>query len=594
MTGVKRFLPYRIARRIAAYEPSYLWWSLPQIVTSSALPLLAVHVPKRILEVLTEGASIELCIAAILFYGGVLLLLRMLDAFLAAHGDLAAARFSARLRLEVAKTVTQLELQDMETSTRRTAIAMAGNAAALPSLLACVKQMVANGITVVGYAWIAVRVNVAFPLAILAVLGVKVWFSHLQFRFNKKARVLYAENDRVGDYLMGLAYLNAGAQKELRLNASENWFMGKILGYREKMLQLQYKDFRRYALFESVMACLVAGQSLMVLWILAERYADGAIGIADFTMYFSAVTALTAALGAFTQQIRAYREQALNFTDYERLTELLDAKRAAEQGSVAPIRGSRATVVFEDVTFAYPDTDKNVLEHLNLTVSSGERLMLVGRNGSGKTTLVKLLSKFYRPTSGRITLNGRDIWEIPDRAYYRALGAVFQDCKSFAFTLAENVSVSESPDRERLKSVFREIGLWEWIDALPAGMDTHLTRQFSSDGVEASGGQEQKLAIARALVKDAPLLILDEPTASLDAKAECGIYSDFERMARGKTVILISHRLAAAYLADRIVVLENGRVAESGTHKTLMERNGLYAEMYTKQSRPYHEAPTKG
>ena len=363
---------------------------------------------------------------------------------------------------------------------------------------------------------------------------------------------------------MGLAYFNNGAQKELRVNNLQKWFMEKILRYRGEMVRLQYKDFKRTALFESSMVVLMGAQSLVVLAILADSYLDGAMTIADFTMYFSAVTSLTVALNSLTQQIRHYNEQMLNFTDYKKLVDLL-AQTKVETASNTEIP-TQTEFVFHDVTFAYPGSDKNVLEHLNLTIRNGEKLMIAGVNGSGKTTLIKLLCKLYHPTSGRITLNGQDIWSIPNEVYYHTIGAVFQDYRNFAFTLAENVSLKEEADSKRIHEIFHELGLGMFIDDLPDGIDTNLTRQFSSNGVELSGGQDQKIAIARAIYKDSPLLILDEPTASLDVKAENKIYADFGRMTKGKTTVFISHRLAAAMLADRIVVMDGGLITENGSH----------------------------
>lgn len=574
-----------ILRLIAAKEPSYLIWSLPQIIINSALSLLAVYVPKRILETLTGVGTFEKTVQVILFYGILLLLLKMINSYLSNRSNLAAAKFASETRFEIGRITMQLEMKDIETASQRKVIQMANNVAGLTGILGVVRQIVSNIITIAGLAFIAVRLNVLFLLTIAVVFTVKILFSYSQFRFNVKARELYAKNDRVGDYLMGLAYSDNGAQKELRVNNLRDWFMKKILRYRERMVRLQYKDFKRNALFESIMAVLMGTQSFIVLATLADSYLDGAITIADFTMYFSTVTSLTVALNGLTQQIRRYNEQVLNFTDYKKLVDLL-AQTKVENVTCTEIP-TQTEFVFHDVTFAYPGSDKNVLERLNLTIHNGEKLMIVGENGSGKTTLIKLLCKLYRPTSGYITLNGQNIWSIPNEIYYRTIGAVFQDYRNFTFTLAENVSLAEDTDNKRVYTIFDELGLGEFVDNLPDGMDTKLTRQFASNGVELSGGQGQKIAIARAIYKDAPMFILDEPTASLDVKAESEIYTAFGRMAKRRTTVFISHRLSAAKLADRIVVMNGGRIAENGSHTELLQCGGMYAEMFKAQSRAY-------
>ena len=574
-----------ILRLISKKEPFYLLWAILQIITSSTLPLLAVYIPKLILQTLTDNRPPVEIVRVILLYSTVLLLLKIFDSYFSNRSGLAAGRFAARMRIEIGEASMTLEMKDIETATQRKVIQMANNAAGLTEMLGVVRQIVSSIITIAGLAWIAVRMSALFLLAIVAVLSVKMWFSHLQFRFNRQARELHAKNDRVGDYLMGLAYFDHGAQKELRVNALQDWFMDKILGYRGEMIRLQYKDFNRNALFESLMAVAITAQSLIILLVLADSYLAGKISIADFTMYFSAVTALTASLNALTQQIRRYNEQMLSFTDYQKLVDLL--AQTNDEATLNVKIPECVEIAFHDVTFAYPGSNKNVLEHLRLNVRCGEKLMLVGANGSGKTTLIKLLCKLYRPTSGSITLNGRDIWSIPNETYYRIVGAVFQDYRNFSFTLAENVSLAGKTDNERVHSILSGLGLGKLMEDLPHGINTYLSRQFASDGVELSGGQDQKIAIARAVYKDAPLLILDEPTASLDAKAESEIYSDFNRMVKGKTAVFISHRLAAASLAERIVVLEEGRVSECGTHESLLRLNGAYAKMFAAQSQPY-------
>ncbi len=579
-------IPYEILRLLTEYEPSYLWWSLPQIVTSSLLPLLAVYMPKRILETLTDGSPYLSTARVIAIYCGILLLLRILNDFFSYNSELAAEQFAEHLRFEIGKITMRLEMKDIETATQREIIQMANNAAGLTEILGIIKQMLSNIISIAGLAWITVQLNAVFLLAIFVVLSVKTLFTCLQFKYRKKSRELSARNDRIGSYLNGLAYFNHGAEKELRLNNLQKWFMGKIVKYRGEMLRIQYREFRQYAIFESIMAVLMAVQSLVVLLLLGENYIDRTITIADFTMYFSAVTTLTTSLHAFTQQIRRYNEQVLNFIDYRKLLELLSRRENDTPGHSTGIP-KQIQIVFDDVSFAYPGSDKNALEHIRLTISDGEKLMLVGLNGSGKTTLIKLLCKLYRPTAGTITLNGQDIWSIPNRVYYQGVSAVFQDYKNFAFSLAENILLNETPERKRIAAILRELGMEEFLKTSPKGLDTCLTRNFDSDGVELSGGQDQKLAIARAIYKNTPLLILDEPTASLDAKAESELYMDFWKMARGKTAIFISHRLAASTLAERIAILENGKIVEYGSHTELLEHGGLYADMYAKQSRPY-------
>ena len=592
----KMNIPFAILRLIAAEEPAYLWWSVPQAVTGSLLPLLGVYTGKRILQSLTEGDEFRKTVGTVLICAVLMLLLMLADKLFSNRSSLAAERFAAKLRASVGRAAMELDMQDMEGAEQRKVIGMANNAAKLTGLLDIARQIVSLLITVAGLAAIAVTLTPLFLLTIAAVLGVKILFSCLQYRFNRRARELTGKNDRVLDYLNGVAYYQKGAQKELRVNALQDWFMGKVLCCRSEMVRMQFRDFRRNTLYGGIMSVLMAAQSAVVLLMLTDSYLAGEVTVAEFTMYFHTVTALSSALMNLTSQIRRYSEQVLNFIDHQKLADLRDRTKTEEIPRKMLPAGTE--IVFEDVSFTYPGGVKPILEHLNLTLRQGEKLMIVGPNGSGKTTLIKLLCRLYRPTAGRITLGGTDIWQIPADTYFRTVGAVFQDYRNFAFSLAENVSMSETGDAGRVEEILRALGLSELIAALPRGIETPLTRQFSADGVELSGGQDQKLAIARALYRDTPIIILDEPTASLDPQAESEIYGDFARMTRGKTAVFISHRLAAARLAQRILVLEGGRIAECGSHHELMKKNGMYAEMYRAQSRAYVEdsepQPTRG
>lgn len=583
--------PLGIVRIIAKYEPVYLVWSFPQILLNAALPLLYVYAPKLIIEKLTDisqctdGSPYTDVLRVILTYCGVLLAVNIVNQYLSGKSGFAADRFTKKLRFEIGKTVMRLDIEDMESASQRNIVGMANNAANLTGTLDIAQQMIANIITVTGLAVVAAKLDFVFFIAIIVVLCFKSVFTYARYAYNYKMREPRQKNQLVGAYLSGLAYFEHGAEKEIRVNNLQEWFLKKVKGYRRDMLKWQYHDFRMYALFDCIMAIMTAAESFLVLYLLSGKYMDGLISIADFTMYFSAVITITAALSSFTEQIGQYNKQLLNVRDYRKLMRLSEKHNTASGIHIE--NDESAEIVFHDVSFAYPGCEKCAIEHINLTIHDREKLVIVGLNGAGKTTLIKLLCKFYRPSSGKITYNGTDIWDIPNDEYYRMIAAVFQDYTNFAFSLAENISVAENCDTGKAGIILRELGLDGLVSGLPGGLNTCISKNFSKTGVELSGGEGQKLAIARAVYKDAPLLILDEPTASLDAKAESEIYDDFFRMSKDKTTIFISHRLAASTIADRIIVFENGNIVESGSHNDLLRKDGLYARMYMNQSRPY-------
>ncbi len=312
------------------------------------------------------------------------------------------------------------------------------------------------------------------------------------------------------------------------------------------------------------------------------------LSASQFLLYFSAITGFTAwVTGIMNQFTTLYRQtqgigtvlEYLNYPEPFRF-----------QGGRPLPDTSECELKMENVTFRYPGSDKNLFEHLNLTIRPGEKLAVVGLNGAGKTTLVKLLCGFYDPDEGRVTLNGIDIREFNRREYYGLLCAVYQEFSVLDVTVAENVAQRmEGIDRDRVWQCLDQAGLADFVRQLPNGLDTHVGRDVYLDGVLFSGGQTQRLMLARALYKGGPILVLDEPTAALDPIAESEIYQKYNDMTQGKTALFISHRLASTRFCDRIIFLADGTIAEEGTHWVLLEQGGEYAKLYEVQSRYYQE-----
>lgn len=255
-----------------------------------------------------------------------------------------------------------------------------------------------------------------------------------------------------------------------------------------------------------------------------------------------------------------------------------------------PQRHIAHKIELKNVSFRYPGTSRDVIKNMSVTFEPGETVVLVGLNGAGKTTLIKLITRLYDPTEGVILLDGHDIREYDISELYSIYGIIFQDFGRYAVSVRENVSFSDinSPiDDERVSKAAKESGAEDFIKNLPGGYDTALMRYFEEDGIELSTGQWQKLSVARAFYSDSDILILDEPTAALDAIAEQEIYSQFDSLRKDKTTIFVSHRLSSATTADKILVLEDGQIIESGTHRELMRKGGRYCELFSTQAQRY-------
>lgn len=248
---------------------------------------------------------------------------------------------------------------------------------------------------------------------------------------------------------------------------------------------------------------------------------------------------------------------------------------------------TKGVIEFRNVSFRYPGTKELVLDHVSLKIEPSEKIAVVGKNGSGKTTLVKLLCRLYEPEEGEILWNGKNIREYDLREWQKIFAIVFQDYSLLSLTLGQNVAASVQYEAERAKEVLQLAGFGERLNKLKKGLETVVYPEYEQDGVSFSGGEEQKIAIARAIYKGGQICILDEPTAALDPVSESRVYESFDEIVKGKTAVYISHRLSSCKFSDRIFVLDNGKIAESGTHEALLSQNGLYAQLWQAQAQYY-------
>ena len=289
------------------------------------------------------------------------------------------------------------------------------------------------------------------------------------------------------------------------------------------------------------------------------------------------------------------KQASWEVTDYRAVMEMKDSF-LHEAGEAVPDSQSALKIEFRDVSFRYDGAEGDTLSHVSFVMEAGEKLALVGHNGAGKTTLVKLLCGLYQPTGGKILVNDRDISKMQLEEYHRLISVLFQDVAPMAFSIEQNVvgCVEEEIDPERLKSSLQRAGLWEKVSGLTQGTKTCITQELDEGGIQFSGGETQKLLLARAIYKDAPLLVLDEPSSALDPIAESKMYEEYSNMTDGKTSLFISHRLASTKFCDRIFLLEQGKILEQGSHDALMEQQGRYRELYDIQSHYYQEEVTDG
>ena len=308
----------------------------------------------------------------------------------------------------------------------------------------------------------------------------------------------------------------------------------------------------------------------------------------EFLLYFTAVSGFTVWVTGILSEFSQLHKESIGLSKVQEYLNIPEPFKF-EDGIQPPVADGYE-LKLEKVSFRYPGTEKNILENINLTIHPGEKLAVVGLNGAGKTTMVMLLCGFYDPTEGRVLLNGIDIREFNRRQYYELFSAVFQGFSIQDTTIAECVAQTATDiDMDKVTDCLDKAGLTTAIAKFPDDVKTHFGREVYLDGVMLSGGQTQRLMLARALYKDGPILVLDEPTAALDPIAENDIYMKYSEMTAGKTSLFISHRLASTRFCDRIIFVADGGIAEEGTHEELLAKNGAYANLFEVQSRYYRK-----
>ena len=388
--------------------------------------------------------------------------------------------------------------------------------------------------------------------------------------------------------------INCGswAGKDIRVYHMQEWLKGLMAKWQGEGNNIRGERARQ-EFYTHIMNCVLGflRDSLAYVYLIAKTL-QGEIGAGDFMLYFGTIVGFSDWIQQMVRQVSGLRTANVGIND---LREYLAVPPEDMQSGEAqmPDCSEGVEIVFDHVTFFYPESAVPTIRDLSFTIRKGEHIALVGLNGAGKTTLIKLMIGFYRPSSGQIRINGVDMNRLGRRDVYALYTAVFQDILILPFMLDENIALKPKRqiDRERVKEVLKKAGLWQEMEQRNITLDSYMLRQLTDEGVLLSGGQQQKLLLARALYKEAPVLLLDEPTAALDPVAEYEIYSAFNEMVGTKTAVYISHRLSSCRFCEDIVVFDGGEIVQRGSHEKLMENEaGLYHQMWTAQAQYYRKA----
>lgn len=587
---LKNVYAYFLPTAFRKYK-GYFVFRTGKLVINSLQPFLSILLLPKIVEELMGGRDVQ----RLLSYAAMLVLLEFACAILSGtFGNLVeryGQKFENYYKQVLGKRIMELDFQMTEDKKALDQLELARNgmswySGGLNGLMDPLFDIISNAITMVGVTYIIVTKAPVVLLITLITLAASAWTNG---RMNKAEQEGYAELskiNRVFGYL-GWALADFRYGKEIRLYDSKDMMVEKWAGYTEEM-DKRWEDIANKMLPLQLLQTVVnVARDVAVYGYLSVLAIFERISIASCTQMVASASTFSNCLGGI---IFSYQNMVKRANYANEFVKFLDYPAAMPKGE-KPVKVGMHVFEFRKVSFAYPGSQVQVLKDLNLTIREGEHLSVVGLNGAGKTTMIKLLCRLYDPTEGEILMDGINIKEYDYAQYMGVFAPVFQDFKLFAFAIDENILLKDDFSEEELnraEETLRKAGVWEKITSLPGGLKTTLFKNFDKDGIEPSGGEQQKLVIARALYKNAPVVILDEPTAALDPIAEYEIYRQFETLVKGKTAIYISHRLSSCQFCDRIAVFSEGSVKEYGTHAELVKRpGGIYAEMFAAQAQYY-------
>lgn len=576
-----QFLFEVIWRRNRCY---FLYFSL-DIIRIAISPILMVFFPKLILDSLGNN-QYNLTLIWIVLLAFSIFFIDIMGNLLQPQNVIIEQDMEAHISVLLSKKVMSLQYGKLESKSRLDEYEFA-------------KQCLINGgISKFTNAIIIIISSVMTITSIfLIVMSLKSWFIYLimlvaiinmicemirvnyEYDITQKGAVIERNLYYARDELTRNAYA-----KEVRLFQLSPFIQGKIKHYLEAFCDLQKEAATRTVKLLGWTYIISGIQMLVTYSYLVIMCLRGELSLGDFSLHISAITTFCGVLSLMVKTLMDIMSQNKYL---QALVKFLNQPAEWGKGSTQDIPEEVHSICFEDVSFQYLGAQEASLKEFTFHFERGKKYSIVGANGAGKTTLIKLMMGFYFPQKGQITLDGIQVDCFEYKDYMRLFAPVFQDFNILGYSIGENVAMDNKIEEERVNSVLQKVGLGDKVSKLKNGIATPMTRELTDEGTEFSIGQKQKLALARALYKEAPIYILDEPTAALSPQAEYELYESFETLTKGQTVLYISHRLSSCKLCDEIIVLDQGRLVEHGTWQELIEKNGLFYKMFSVQAEQF-------
>lgn len=565
-------------------SPKFICAKFAIVLVNTISPFIMIIFPKLIIDSIIGGGDWISTFHLIAIMGIVLLVTTLLSTFLSATAQKYGDTIQYDLVRIYGKKVMSLNYEDLENPAVLDMFEKSKSGFNMYDFFDKIVAVITNVLSFIGYAAILFTYSRLMLIVVVAVVVINLICNAKKNKYYYKAGEDAAPMNRKFAYLAGLMY-GFDYAKEIKVGGLSDYITDKyddnIVGFKKIFRTL----YRHVFLLSGVSSLTSVIQTFTLYSVVAYSAIQKTISIGDFTMYISSISAASGCLLTIVSAMIDISKNTKYATDMRLFFEM---ERKTEMGGILPDRSANnVDIEFRNVSFKYPRTERYVLRHISFTVHSGEKISIVGKNGSGKTTLIKLLLRLYEPTEGEILVGGKNITDYDYKAYLSLFAPVLQDYKIFAFSCKENIELNLEDNEERLMRAIHDSDLDEKISSLPNGVLTPVYKQFDENGVEFSGGENQKLAIARAIYKDAPIILLDEPTANLDPLAEYDIYTMIYHMLGNKTSFFVSHRLASGRFCDRIFVVDGGEIIADGPHDSIVKSCELYREMFEKQAQFY-------
>lgn len=573
--------------------PAFLWLCLVEIVFGAVSPLFGIYLPKLAVDLATKGVTWQRMWLTVGIFGILCLCVRVAAAasetgkyylYNTRRNELLAKVFLKTLRVPY-RHVEEGETKDLYW--KAMGIINQGDWSALHKITYGTINIIRNVLSFLLYSTVLSFLNPLVAALLIALALVQYVISLRKIKYMERFRGEEADLDKKESYVLYNAMVNQAAAKDIKIFGMNRWLNREKDILLDRRRRLEQRKSRADYFYWQAGSLLNLGRDLFAYGYLLSQVLEGAVGPGEFVLYFGAITGFSGFVGSIMDSLAELRSGSLETNYYRAYMELPEEDRKTGQRHISEL-SRPLSLEFKDVSFAYDKTaEKKIFDHFNLKISAGEKLALVGVNGAGKTTFVKLLTGMYEPDEGSILINGVDRNEFPRDELYRLFSAVFQEPFLLPVTVAENLTFEKDFDSDRAWEALERAGLADKFREKGVKLDTFFDKDMDENGIELSGGEEQRFLLARALYKDGPILVLDEPTAALDPIAESEVYDNYNRYSDNKTAIFISHRLASTRFSDRIVLLGEGGILEEGSHQELMELHGAYAEMFEVQSRYY-------